>query len=123
MLGSLRPTRDYTYVADTVEAFVRVAESDQSVGQIINIGSNFEISIGDIAQKVMAISCMNKEIRFDDRRARPQMSEVERLWCDNSKAKRVLGWQPKLTFEEGLARTIEWISAHQSLYRANLYNV
>lgn len=123
VLGSLHPTRDYTYVADTVEAFVRVAESDQSIGQVTNVGCNFEMSIGDIARKVMAIAGVQKEIRLDEKRVRPPTSEVDRLWCDNAKARQVLGWDPRVTFDDGLARTIDWISAHQSLYRPNLYNV
>ena len=123
VLGSLRPTRDYTYVGDTVEGFIRVAESEHSVGETINIGSNFEISIGDIAKKVIGKVGVTKEIGVDAKRVRPENSEVERLWCDNSKAKRLLGWEPRVSFDEGLSRTIQWISARGYLYKSDLYNI
>jgi NAD dependent epimerase/dehydratase len=123
VLGSLRPTRDYTYVDDTVQGFIKVAESDHSVGETINIGSNFEISIGDIAKKVIATIGVSKQISLDVNRVRPENSEVERLWCDNTKAKRLLEWEPRVSFEEGLSRTIQWISAHRHSYKTDLYNV
>jgi len=120
-LGSLHPTRDYTYVGDVVEAFVKVAESPKSVGEVINIGSNFEISIGDLANKIISVTGKNAEIVADPVRVRPQDSEVERLWCDNTKAKRLLGWEPKTSLEEGLKETIDWISEHIHLYKPELY--
>ena len=123
LLGSLHPTRDYTYIDDVVEAFIRVAESPSSLGEVINIGSNFEISIGDIAAKVLSMVGKNKQIVTDPRRIRPEKSEVERLWCDNTKAKRLLGWEPRVNFDEGLNRTIKWVSDHLSLYRPEIYNV
>jgi NAD dependent epimerase/dehydratase len=123
VLGSLRPTRDYTYVDDTVQGFIKVAESDHSVGETINIGSNFEISIGDIAKKVIDAIGVSKQISLDVNRVRPENSEVERLWCDNTKAKRLLEWEPRVSFEEGLSRTIQWISAHRHSYKTDLYNV
>lgn len=123
ILGSLHPTRDYTYVYDVVDAFIKVAESPNSIGETINIGSNFEVSIGDIANKALSIIGARKEITVDSRRIRPVKSEVDKLWCDNSKAKRVLGWEPKIDFEEGLRKTIQWISANMDLYKAELYNV
>ena len=121
-LGSLHPTRDYTYVEDVVEGFIKVAESPRSVGEVINIGSNFEISIGDLANKIISLLGKNAEIVTDSARVRPQDSEVERLWCDNTKAKRLLGWEPKTSLDEGLKRTIEWISDHTHLYKPELYN-
>jgi NAD dependent epimerase/dehydratase len=123
LLGSLGPTRDYTYVDDLAEAFTRMAESEHSVGETLNIGSNFEISIGEIAKKVLTMSGANKQVRLDASRVRPEKSEVERLWCDNTKAKRLLGWKPRMGFEEGLSRTIDWISVHRDLYKAHLYNL
>ena len=122
-LGSLHPTRDYTYVDDVVDAFIKVAESEHSIGETVNIGSNFEISIGDIARKVIASVDPAKQVCADSKRLRPDKSEVERLWCDNSKAKRLLAWEPRVNFEEGLSRTIAWISAHRHLYKTDLYNV
>jgi NAD dependent epimerase/dehydratase len=121
-LGSLHPTRDYTYVHDVVEAFIKVAESPKSVGEVINIGSNFEMSIGGIAEKIISLTDKNAEIITDPARVRPQDSEVERLWCDNTKAKRLLGWEPKTSLDEGLKRTIEWISDNINLYKPELYS-
>jgi len=123
LLGSLHPTRDYTYVGDVVEAFIKVAESPSSIGEVINIGSNFEIPIGDIAAKVLSMVGKNKQIVTDPRRIRPGKSEVERLWCDSTKAKELLGWEPKVSFDEGLNRTIKWISDYLSLYKPELYNI
>ena len=121
-LGSLHPTRDYTYVKDVVKGFIKVAESPKSIGEVINIGSNFEISIGDLANKIFSLAGKTTEIITDPARVRPQDSEVERLWCDNTKAKRLLGWESTTSLEEGLKKTIEWISDHIHLYKPELYN-
>ncbi len=123
VLGSLHPTRDYTYVDDIVDAFIKAAETENIVGELINVGSGFEISIGDIAKKVMAILGVDKPLTLDKRRVRPPRSEVERLCCDNTKAKQLLGWKPDVSFDEGLRRTIQWVSANKDLYRADIYNV
>lgn len=122
-LGSLHPTRDYTYVDDVVNAFIKVAESRKMAGEIVNIGSNFEISIGDIAYKVLSILGAEKQVSQDEKRFRPAGSEVERLWCDNSKAKRLLGWQPNTSFETGLRKTIEWVSGNLDRYKPNIYSI
>jgi NAD dependent epimerase/dehydratase len=121
-LGSLHPTRDYTYVKDVAKAFIKVAESPKSVGEVINIGSNFEISIGDLANKIISLGGKNTEIITDPARVRPQDSEVERLWCDNTKAEKILGWSPTISLEEGLKKTIQWISDNKELYKPELYN-
>ena len=121
-LGSLDPTRDYTYVKDVVEGFIKVAESSKSVGEVINIGSNFEISIGDLANTIISLAGKSAEIITDPARVRPQDSEVERLWCDNTKAKRLLGWEPKTSLDDGLERTIEWIVDNINLYKPEIYN-
>ena len=121
-LGSMYPLRDYTYVKDVVEGFIKVAESPKSLGEVINIGSNFEISIGDLANKIISLVGENAEIITDPARVRPQDSEVDRLWCDNTKAKRLLDWEPKTSLDDGLKRTIEWISANIYLYKPELYN-
>jgi NAD dependent epimerase/dehydratase len=122
-LGSLDTKRDYTYINDTVEGFIKIAESSKSVGEVINIGANFEISIGDIAKKVMKILGKDKEIILDQSRIRPKVSEVERLWCDNTKAKQILGWKTTVNFEQGLENTIQWISSNLNLYDPDAYNV
>jgi NAD dependent epimerase/dehydratase len=121
-LGNLHSTRDYTYVEDIVEGFIKVAESEKSTGEVINIGSNFEISIGDLANKIVPLIGKNAEIVTDPARVRPQDSEVERLWCNNTKAKTLLGWRPKTSLDAGLKKTIEWISKHIYLYKPELYN-
>ncbi len=121
-LGSLHPTRDYTYVKDVVEGFIKVAESSKSVGEEINIGSNFEISIRNLANKIISLTGENAEIIADPVRVRPQDSEVERLWCDNTKAEKLLGWSPTISLEEGLKNTMEWISDNINLYKPELYN-
>jgi NAD dependent epimerase/dehydratase len=121
-LGSLHPTRDYTYVEDTADAFIKVAESPKLVGEVINIGSNFEISIGDLANKIISFIGKDAEIISDPARVRPKDSEVSRLWCDNTKAKRILGWEPTTSLERGLKETIGWISEHITLYKPEFYN-
>jgi nucleoside-diphosphate-sugar epimerase len=111
-LGSVHPTRDYTYVKDVVDGFVKVAKTPKSIGEVINIGSNFEISIEDLANKIISLTGKTAEIITDPARVRPQDSEVERLWCDNARAKNILKWEPKIALEKGLENTIEWISEH-----------
>ena len=122
-LGSIYTTRDLTYVADTVEGLLRICESDQTKGEITNLGSGFEISIEELIELVAR--CLNKSIRAisESKRKRPKTSEVERLCSDSKKAQKVLGWVPQVTLEEGLALTISWIEKHQGLYKGELYNV
>ena len=116
-LGSLFPTRDYTFVKDTVNGFISTAESKSSIGEVINIGSNFEISMGDLAQRISSL--LNKDIKIvqDSSRVRPLKSEVKRLGCDNAKAKRLLGWEPQVSLDEGLKETIEWISENKKMIK------
>ena len=122
-IGSIYTTRDLTYVADTVEGLLRICESDQTKGEITNLGSGFEISIEELIELVAR--CLNKSIRAisESKRKRPKTSEVERLCSDSKKAQKVLGWVPQVTLEEGLALTISWIEKHQGLYKGELYNV
>ncbi len=128
-LGALHPTRDFNYVLDTVEGFIAVCESENSLGEVINIGSNFEISIKDTVELIAEV--MNAEIKVetDQARLRPQRSEVDRLWADNSKAKRLTGWQPQYAGKEGLRRglteTVEWFLDKSNLkgYKTSVYNV
>ena len=116
-LGSLFPTRDYTFVKDTVNGFISTAESKSSIGEVINIGSNFEISMGDLAQRISSLLNKDIEITQDSSRVRPFKSEVKRLWCDNAKAKRLLGWEPQVSLDEGLKETIEWISENKKMIK------
>ena len=128
-LGALEPTRDFNYVADTVRGFIAAAESDRSVGEVINIGSNFEISIGDTAALIAEVMGREVKITCDEQRLRPKDSEVERLWASNEKARRLLGWTPEYAgregFKRGLAQTVEWFTKPENLarYKADIYNL
>lgn len=122
-LGALTPTRDFTFVLDTVEGFIKMAESSKSIGEVINIGSGREISIGDLARKIVSLIGRDVKIERDETRLRPSSSEVDRLCADNSKAKELLGWEPKFSFEEGLRKTIDWVTNSLELYRPERYAV
>jgi dTDP-glucose 4,6-dehydratase len=128
-LGALQPTRDFNYVGDTVRAFVATAEADKAVGEVINIGSNFEISIGDTVRLIAEVMGAQVSVETDTERLRPKASEVERLWADNSKARRLLGWEPAYAGRDGLRRglekTIAWFRDERNLrlYRPNEYSV
>ena len=122
-LGSLEPTRDLSYVDDVVDGFIKAAESEKSIGEVINIGSGFEISINDLANKIISLIGKKVNIVSDSKRIRPQKSEVERLMADNSKAKELLNWQPKVSLDQGLRKTIDWFSKFQNRYRPDIYNI
>ena len=122
-LGSLTPTRDFNYVKDTAEAFIKVAESDKTIGEVINAGSNYEISIGDTAQKIIDIIGADVKIVCDEERIRPEKSEVNRLWADNAKIKKLTNWAPRYTLDEGLKETIEWIKNNMQYFKTDIYNV
>jgi len=128
-LGSLHPTRDFNYVKDTVNGFIAMAESDRTIGEVVNIGSNYEISIGEVVKIIAAIMQVNLEIESDAQRIRPENSEVERLWADNSKAKTLTGWSPVYGGVEGLKRglqeTVAWFSnaEHLRQYKPGEYNI
>jgi dTDP-glucose 4,6-dehydratase len=128
-LGAVRPTRDFSYVADTVAGFMAALESDQGIGEVINIGSNFEISIGDTARNIAEVMGAEIEIITDAQRLRPEKSEVERLWAANDKARELLGWQPQYGglegFRRGLAETAAWFSqpSHLASYKSDRYNL
>jgi len=122
-LGSLTPTRDFNYVKDIIEAFIKVAECEETVGQVVNAGSNYEISIGDLAKTIVKLIGKEVEIICDDQRVRPEKSEVNRLWANNSKIRELTGWQPKYTLEVGLKETIQWIENNMKYYKPEIYNV
>lgn len=121
VLGSIDPVRDFTYVQDTVEAFLLGGTLEDVEGKVFNLGSDSEISIKDIVRLVSQLTGQEKPLRVDTERKRPKNSEVLRLRSDFNRAKLGLGWQPKVSFEEGLKRTIAWIEAHPTLYSANHY--
>lgn len=122
-LGSMHPTRDFNYVEDVVDAFIKIAESKDVLGQVINVGSGKEISINELADLLIQITASKSRVIFDATRIRPEQSEVERLCADIKKAKEVLKWHPKVSLKEGLKRTVEWFSEHLHLYKPELYNV
>jgi dTDP-glucose 4,6-dehydratase len=122
-LGHLHPTRDLNYVANTVEGFLRAAAEPKALGQAINLGSGREISVGDLAQLIGRLVGKPIQIVSDDRRLRPGKSEVERLLADNSKARSLLGWEPRIGLEDGLQRTIDWLRENHRRYRTGVYVV
>jgi NAD dependent epimerase/dehydratase len=122
-LGSLEPTRDLTYISDTVEGFIKEVESKNSTGQVINLGTGEETSIGDLVKKVGDIIGKELKIEHDSARVRPERSEVGRLISNNTKAKRILDWKPKVSLEEGLKKTIDWISKNLERYKIEKYNI
>lgn len=124
-LGDLTPTRDFNFVKDTAQGFIELAKAENILGESINIGSNFEISIGDTLNLIKKL--MNSDVDFvvDKERIRPKKSEVNRLWCDNTKIKKLTGFTPKYTIEDGLSETIDWFIKKENLakYKSNIYNV
>lgn len=110
-LGSLTPTRDFTFVDDTVEGFIKAAESSRTVGETINLGTNTEISVGEVAQRIIALCGRPVRIEQEPQRQRPEGSEVNRLWSNNAKARRLMGWTPAVSLDDGLRRTIEWVES------------
>ena len=122
-LGNLEATRDMNYVMNTCEGFYQVGLHERSTGEVINLGSNREIPIKDLAQLIASLMNRELKIEIDDGRIRPDKSEVERLLCDSSKAKELTGWEPRHTLEEGLKETIKWLENHMEYYKPNIYNV
>jgi len=124
-LGDVTPTRDFNYVEDTCRGFIELAKCDKAIGEIVNIGSNYEISIGDTLNIIKNIMQSDVEFIIDEQRIRPEKSEVFRLWCDNSKIHSLTGFEPKYSIKTGLEKTIEWFRNPKNLekYKANIYNV
>ncbi len=122
-LGSLTPTRDLNYVANTVHGFIRAAEHAAAVGRTLNIGSGREISIGDLAKTIVGLVGREITIECDQQRIRPEKSEVERLLADNTLASRLIEWEPQFTLEEGLELTIDWFREHITGYQPDAYPI
>ncbi len=124
-LGDVTPTRDFNFVLDTCRGFIEIAESDNTIGETINIGSNYEISVGDTLNMIKDI--MKSDVTFitDDQRLRPEKSEVHRLWCDNTKINQLTGFKPEYDIRKGLTETIEWFTKSENLkkYKSDIYNV
>jgi NAD dependent epimerase/dehydratase len=122
-LGLLTPRRDLNFVQDTVAAFIKIAEQPAAVGEVINIGSGVAVSIGEVAERIIALLGGNKRVIHDEARVRPPASEVMELLCDNRKARDLVGWQPQVSLEEGLRASIKFIRDHRERYKPEAYNL
>jgi NAD dependent epimerase/dehydratase len=122
-LGNLDPARDFTFVADTANGFICAAEAENVLGQEVNLGNDNTIRIGDLVEQIFGMIGKQPKIVTDLQRIRPNKSEVMKLWASNQKAKELIGWEPRISLDEGLRFTIEWISAHLDLYRPDQYTV
>jgi len=120
-LGNLQPTRDLNYVSNTASGFLLAGSAKQAVGQVINLGSGQEISIGDLAHLIADLVNRPIIVESDEQRFRPENSEVNRLLADNTLAKKILGWNPDVSLKEGLTDTIEWVQQHLNQYRSGIY--
>lgn len=124
-LGDVAPTRDFNYVLDTCRGFVELAHCEKAVGLTVNLGSNYEISIGDTLHVIRELMGSDVEFVVDEARIRPEKSEVFRLWCDNTLVNELIGYKPRYSIREGLAATIQWFTEPKNLarYKTNIYNV
>lgn len=122
-LGSLTPTRDFNYVKDTANGFLEIARSEKTVGEEINIATQREISIGELAKEIISQINPKAEIVCEEERLRPEKSEVNRLLGSNEKIMRLTNWQPKYTFAQGIEETIGWMRNHMEAYKADIYNI
>lgn len=128
-LGAISPTRDFNYIEDTVSGFIAAMNSEKGLGEVINFGSNFEISIGDTAKLIAEVMNAKIEIITDQDRLRPENSEVERLWADNKKARQLFGWIPNYSgrdgFKRGITSTVEWFMNRKNLsnFKVDIYNI
>lgn len=128
-LGAIHPTRDFNFIKDTVEGFIASMKSEKSIGEVVNIGSNYEISIGETAELIAEVMGKDLIIETEEQRLRPDESEVERLWAANQKAKELLNWKPQYGdregFKRGIQETIEWFTNPQNLaqYKTDVYNI
>lgn len=124
-LGDVSTTRDLNYVTDTCAGLLAIAEHEKTAGETINIGSNYEVSILEVFETIRDLSGSNVTLVTDEARIRPENSEVQRLWCDNTKINELTGFRPQITLKEGLMKTIEWFSDPSNLnkYKAGIYNV
>ena len=124
-LGDTTPTRDFNYVLDTCRGFLALARCDEAIGETVNIGANFEISIGDTLNLIRELMGSEVEFLTDEHRLRPEKSEVFRLWCDNTRIRELTGYTPQVNLREGLQATIDWFTQARNLarYKSDIYNV
>lgn len=125
LVGDVTPTRDFTYVQDTCNAFVALADTPAAIGEIVNVGTNIEISIFDLFEMIARLMDVSAHLVEEKQRKRPEKSEVRQLRCDNSKLKRLTEYSPKISFESGLMTTIQWFMDSENInkYKVELYNV
>jgi NAD dependent epimerase/dehydratase len=123
VLGNTAPRRDFTFVTDTAEGFVKVAEAERTIGEEVNLGTGADVSVGELAEKVGALLGRDLRIRESEERVRRPSSEVDRLLSDNSKARELAGWAPTVGLDDGLGRTIDWVRAHPELYDPGSYRI
>jgi nucleoside-diphosphate-sugar epimerase len=119
----MSPTRDFTFVSDTVEGLIKAGECEQVVGEEINLGTGLEISIEGLAKKIAVMVGCDVSVRQDEERRRPAKSEVQRLLSDNTKARKLLGWQPQKGLDEGLLQTVEWVKGRLAMYDPDSYRI
>jgi dTDP-glucose 4,6-dehydratase len=122
-LGSLTPIRDLTYVADTVNGFIKLAESNKTTGMTVNTGSGRGVTIGELAELIIERVNPDASIVCENERVRPSNSEVMQLICDNRRAQKLAGWKPAYALEKGLSLTIDWMREHISAYKTGLYTI
>ncbi len=123
VLGSVAPRRDFTFVTDTAAGFVKVAASEETVGEELNLGTGTDISVGELAERVGRLLGKKLNVRESTERVRPASSEVNRLLSDNRRVRELAGWEPSVTLDEGLERSIEWVRAHPELYDPTSYRI
>jgi dTDP-glucose 4,6-dehydratase len=122
-IGAVTPTRDFNYVADTVDAFIAASECDDCVGEVVNAGSGHEISIGNLARMIQDLMGKSATMQVEEKRVRPDRSEVHRLVADSSKLQRLTGWRPAHSLQDGLRLTVDWFSSHTNLgYYSKIYH-
>ena len=122
-LGSLTPTRDFNYVKDTANGFIEISKSEKTIGEEINIATQHEIAIGELAGEIIRQINPNAKIVCEEQRLRPVNSEVNRLLGSNDKIMRLTDWKPQYTFAEGIAETIEWLKKNMEYYKTDMYNI
>jgi NAD dependent epimerase/dehydratase len=123
VLGNVTPQRDFTYVADTAEGFIAAAESTATIGEELNLGTGVDISIRELAQQIGGLLGRELWVTESEERVRPSASEVDRLVSNNERARKLMGWEPAVSLEDGLRRTIDWVRAHPELYDPGSYRV
>lgn len=122
-LGNTTPTRDFTFVKDNARAYIALAKSDKLFGEVVNVGMNREIVVADLIKLIAELMGVELEVQSEEERIRPEKSEVERLWCNNTKIMANTDWKPQYTLRQGLQETIDWFRENHSIYKADIYNV